>query len=289
MHCFSKAAIVLVALFLAGSLPAWGSDLIGTWSNTDGSFSFGSDSSVQVRAQGQIYTGMWAAEGNMLMLQLNTGTMLFQAALEGDTLVLADANGTYVLARVTGEHDGDSSASPAQPSQPASDQFLSDRQFLALVEYYRQMRPDDIAAHLSRITPEQSQCFTIWESFGADLYFAACQGSHAGTLVWQSLSGPMGCAQIIGQRQETIVLSAQMGIGDPFAEGETQRLQVVNMYKCSLGLHPPDVCGTYASAQAAAGSALAEIGQTMNDNMGCTEQWEQQGNDPNTRVYLGCW
>jgi len=71
-----------------------------------------------------------------------------------------------------------------------------------------------------------------------------------------------------------------MGLGDPFSEAQTQRLQVVNMYKCSLGIHSRELCQSYASAQATAGSVLAETGQTINDNMGCTERWEQQGNDP---------
>lgn len=274
---------------LVGSLHASGPGLIGVWSNAEGSFSFGSDASVEVRAQGQIYTGVWSAEGNMIMLQLTGGTMLFQAALEGDTLMLADANGTYVLQRVDEQPDTAPSTTPGQPQPTASSQLLSDRQYLGFVEYYRHMRPDDVAAHLARVTQDQAQCFTIWEAFGADVYFAACLGSYAGSIVWQSLSGPMGCAQIIGQRQQTIELSAQMGLGDPFSEAETQRLQVINMYKCSLGLHPRELCQSYASSQAAAGQVLAGIGQNINDNMGCTEQWEQQGNDPNTRVYLGCW
>ena len=123
----------------------------------------------------------------------------------------------------------------------------------------------------------------------SDIHFAACRGSYAGSIVWQTMSGPMGCAQIIGQRQQAIELAAQMGLGDPFSEAATQRLQVINMYKCSLGIHSRELCQSYASAQAAAGSVLSEVGQTINDNMGCTERWEQQGNDPNTRVYLGCW
>ena len=57
----------------------------------------------------------------------------------------------------------------------------------------------------------------------------------------------------------------------------------------SLGIHSRELCRSYVSAQAAAGSVLSETGQTIVDNMSCTERWEQQGNDPHTRVYVGCW
>ena len=104
MHGFSKKSTVCILLTISAlmiSTPALASTLVGTWSNAEGSFSFGADSSVEVRTQGQVYTGVWSADGSMLMLQLTTGTMLFQAGLDGDTLMLADANGTYVFQRVS--------------------------------------------------------------------------------------------------------------------------------------------------------------------------------------------
>jgi hypothetical protein len=243
---------------------------------------------VEIVSQGQTYGGVWAVEGQTLMIQLPTGMMAFQAALEGDVLVLADMNGTYRLERVT-------EAQPTSPAPTGAGQPnvaagpLTDLQFLRFVEYYRQMQPDGVLDHLARTTPEQAQSFTIWEAFGADVHFAACLGSKAGQVVWQSLSGPMTCPQIVAQRQETIQLAAQMGLGDPFSEAETQRLQVINMYKCSLGIHSRELCGAYANAQAAVGAAVAGVGETILENMGCTERWEQQSNDPNTKVYLGCW
>lgn len=287
-HLMKVVVVILVGLLVAPSV-CGASNLVGTWVNAEGSFRFGADQSVEVRNQGQVFTGMWAAEGNVVMLQLTTGTMMFQAGIEGDTLMLADANGTYVLQRAADQRVAQSQPQQPQGAQPTASGPLSDRQFLGFVEYSRQMRPDDVAVHLSRMTPEQAQSFTIWQALGGDVYFRACQSQYAGSIVWQSLSGPVGCAHIFAERQQTIQLSAEMGLGDPFAEAEIQRLQVVNMYKCSLGIHSQELCQSYASAQSTAGSALAGIGQNINNNMACTERWEQQGNDPNTRVYVGCW
>ncbi len=77
--------LVLAAGAVAAAEPA---ELVGRWSNPEGSFRFAADGTVEVVNQGQAFRGQWAAETGVLWVQLPAGRMTFRLVAAGDDPVL---------------------------------------------------------------------------------------------------------------------------------------------------------------------------------------------------------
>jgi hypothetical protein len=278
----TTALLLLVASLAWAQAP----DLVGTWTNEGGSFEFNADGSVRMTVGAQSQTGYWTIQGQQLGLSLHGGQMLFVFQQEGDQLLLADANGQYLLQRVSAPR-----AEP--PSQPplASGPALTERQFLGLIEHFESMKPDDVYDHLLRTTDDQKQMIQIHGALEQALCHRACQGGRGRSLVWPTMMVTMDCQRVADLRAEHLQLFGSMGLGgDPFLQAKTEQLQLVNHYQCLLGIHSPEVCASSYQTQSDVSRMQHETSMEIIDNMGtagCTEYWEEDG--AGNRTYLGCW
>jgi len=279
-----KIFVRSLALMSVLSLRAWAQapQLAGTWSNESGSFDFGTDATVTMTVGQQTQSGTWLAQGNQLQVSLTGGTLMFLFQVQGETLVLQDQNGQYILTRTPA-----AAPAPENPTGPP----LSDRQFLGFVEHYRSMMPDTVYDHLKRTTEDQRLMISLHGALEQDLLFQACQGSKAAVLTWQTTAGVTGCSRVAADRQQHLQLFSSMGMaGDPFAQRDIEQLQMINHYKCVLGEHSRELCAAYYQTQSEISRGQQDTSMTIIDNIGaagCQEHWEEdQGG---ARTYLGCW
>lgn len=112
------------------------------------------------------------------------------------------------------------------------------------------MAPGDVYDHLMRTTADQRQMIQLHGALEQALCYRACQGPRGSGLVWSTMAGAMDCTQVAALREQHLQMFASMGMtGDPFMQAETERLQLVNHFKCVLRIHSEDVCATYYRTQ----------------------------------------
>jgi hypothetical protein len=286
-----KKLLWVGAMLAATAAWAQGTELVGNWTNAGGSFVFNRDGSAQMTVGQQRQTGTWTVDGQQLWLNLQGGQLVFAFQQQGDQLLLQDANGQYLLQRTAkpAEPAPQSRGSAGGAAAPVS--LLNTRQFLGFIEHYAAMRPDDVYDHLMRTTAEQRQMIQLHGALEQALCYRACQSPQGAGLVWSTMSGAMDCAHVAALRAQHLEMFASMGMsGDPFMQAETERLQMVNHYKCVLKMHPADLCAAYYRTLSEISRRQHETSMGIIDNIGssgCTEHWEEDANGD--RTYLGCW
>jgi hypothetical protein len=252
--------------------------LEGLWTNSRGSFHFANDGSVLMKwANGSQLVGQWQLKGDTLNINTANGPMTFQAHHQGDTLVLIDNQGSYQLQRTPQQNAPHST--PRVTTPPTSNQPLSETEYIRFLENYPNMSAESIYANMAAMTQNQLLNFNIWEALGSDIYTRLCKGGY-NNIIWQSSSGPIGCGQLIAWEQQAIAF------GGSASEANIQRMQVINMMKCSTGQHDKATCQAYRSATQGYNEGTIELMKAINKNMEptpCTEYYNEQN------VYLGCW
>jgi len=168
------------------------------------------------------------------------------------------------------------SAALAQPT-------LSNDQFVGFMESYRQLHPDQVTLALTQLSAEQQQWLGIWNGLGSHIYTRACHGSYAAQIVFPAASGPQTCQHLLYYE----AFNANNGYAAGAIQyADTQRMEIVNMMRCSSGQYDAATCSAYMGATQTYNQATNDIGQSIVDSMApppCTAYYDQGGG------YLGCW
>ena len=267
----SKLLIWIVSFFLFFSNTASANPLLGTWGASDGSFNFAADGSFKMTMNGQKTTGIWAASGNnILQIQTFQGVFQYYAMLQGDILVLQDANGyLYQLQKQ------DSSVPPVKTAQKSAvGEQMTDTQFVSFLKEYPTLTPDQVFEKGKRFSPSQKQMLTVYQAIGFHIYTTMCSGTYPQEVVYDSLNGGLGCTHLIRQAQLDAQAQAFAGVSTGSSYANTQRIELITVFSCSAGLVDKASCGSYQQGQQMLNQSTMQNTKTASEVYQCTEYYD---------------
>ena len=271
----SKISVIIFGLLLFCS-SVLANPLLGDWVAYNGSFSFRGDGTFTMVTNGQQIQGYWGVAGNnILQFQTSAGNYQYHAFLQGDYLTLQDANGYYQFQRQQGTTTAPTTprTPPATQNTPPAQGTLSDAQFVQFLTNYPGLSPDQVFQYGQAFSQNQRDMLKISKAIGYHIYTTMCAGSYAQYVVYDSMSGPIGCPQLIQQAQIDAQARASTGmIGGDYAN--TQRMELINVFSCSAGLKDKASCAAYQQAQQGMNDATMQNTNTAGNVYQCTPYYD---------------
>ncbi|MAC45942.1 MAG: hypothetical protein CMI12_03700 [Oceanospirillum sp.] len=225
-----------------------------------------------------------------------------------------------VVSSASEKASANNSVQPDHSNNNLNNSPLTDQEYITFLQNYPQQSADYIYQHMQRMNKKQRRNFDIWSALGADLYIRLCKGGYSQTS-WQGLiQGPADCQRLLqweaqsqqsggSQLGELALNGSSLGnsslgnsslnsfsLNNLTIEGtllssspqhvESQRLQVINMMKCSTGQTDRRTCLAYTQTLQNYRIDTNQNTEAMNlgrEQPTCTERYNR------SNVYIGCW
>jgi len=276
MKIFFISLAITVSLFAS---PA------GKWENTQQKIKieFKKNGKFIWQVNQNIIKGTWKQKNaQIIQTYVSNGVTEYGFMVKGNMLGLLANNGAQMyLTKVVS-----SKVNQTQKQNTTQQKgFLSDKEFLYLLQNYATMNPNIVYNYLTRFNKNQQSWIPIYQAWYGMMVFRACQGTSA----YVRANDKQMCANAKRSYLNTMNLLKSMpaNMRDPWSNAKSQTTQLMIHYKCKLGLLDNYTCKNHVKIQSGINKVTNQNTKTIIKGFEaapCKDHYEQ-----GTNVYLGCY